>query len=348
MGLRKQIYMHHKVNKTVITSLFTGIAVSAMLTLTGCPGSGGGGGEISGGTTSPDSGLFSVTADSVYPTVVGTSWVPVTVSNAYYFKSAHANVSVAGTCSRGVETIKAFINGSTTAAAETATCAVDHTYVWQHTFGTSASIGDTYTVVMKGYSALDEVLASATAPSIIVDTVGPAPGASFNNLGTFTTLSANTYSTSSVSLTITGDWDGTQARSLSVSEIGGTGTLTATNCGSTNCTFTYSVTLTEGTPLSLTVTATDIAGNQTSTTPISVSYLASASFITYDIQGGASIEEGAWTMFSAYTPADTTQRMVMQAALVSLGDSTPAASTGGAADTAYIYLGIPNITSMTP
>ena len=332
---------------------FTAIVSSAtVLILTGCPGGDSGGDLSVGNAPSPGSSTFAITADTVYPSVIGTSWVPVTSGSAYYFKGAYANVSIAGTCTRGIETIKAYVNGSTTAVSETASCAGDHTYVLQHAFGAAvATTGDAQSVVLKGYSALGEELASATAPAIVIDTIAPT-AASFNDLTTapssFTNLGSNSYSSTGTSVTITGTWDGIEARSLSPVEIGGSGTLTATNCGTHSCTFSYSVTLTEGTPLLLTLIATDVAGNTQNSTTITVNYLASSTFIAWDLQGGASIEASPWTMFSAYSPADSTTRLVMQASVISLGASTPAASVGGAADTAYIYLGIPNLTSMNP
>ena len=139
----------------VITALFVGV-------LSACTQKG----AVTSDGASSVSGSIAVTKP--YPTSEGSGWTPITLASRYYLKGL--DVSVLGTCPRGVATIK--VNEGGPDYAQTATCLVDGSFVWSKTYTAVVEEGDK-SLVFQAYDIADVAISGAVTIDVRVDATAP-------------------------------------------------------------------------------------------------------------------------------------------------------------------------------
>lgn len=217
-----------------------GLLLALTLLLTGCPPKG----SLSSDGSSSTTGSISVS--KTYPTSEGENWTAITSGSRFYIKGL--SVTISGSCSRGVSSIKVGESGVGGAYyAETATCLNDGSFIWNKTYTGSVDTDKTLTLV--AFDVDDAAISGANdSVQVHVDNVAPpAPTV------TAPASSPSTEYGSSANVTISGTIAGD-----AVTMTGPSG-VTITPSGSS---WSHGVTLTPGATLSFTYYTYDLAGNQ--------------------------------------------------------------------------------------
>ena len=252
-------------HKQILKTSTTWIAALVLPTLLGCTG----GGSITGSSLASIAG--SLTVSSTYPTAAGNTWTPITYASRVYIKGL--DLSIEGTCTRGVATIKVDEGGS--AYPETTTCSDNGTFLYQKSF-VSAQEGDktlnitAYDIngtAMTGATASASVRIDNTAPSaVVVTTPASTPYVYQGNASTFHivgTCSADT---------------------IAINFNSPTGPL-ITPSGTT---WSYDVTLIDGASVNYGFYAQDLAGNVSALTTQAIDYIPTIMVLTSNIGAGGS------------------------------------------------------------
>lgn len=214
-----------------------GVLVGALAFAVGCTK-----GSITSNSSSTASGSIVIT--DTYPTSSGSSWTPITSGGRVYVKGL--SVTVEGTCSVGIEKIRANEGGPD--FPEEATCGVDGRFAFRKTFTAVTGEGDK-TLSFQAYDVADAAISGA------VDTQDVRIDATTPSVPVVTTPAATPYNhvSSSNSLTIMG------TVAADVDHLTGPGGVTITPVANA---WTYNVTLTPGSSTNFTFYAWDLAGNQ--------------------------------------------------------------------------------------
>lgn len=230
-------------------------------------------GSISSDGSSSTSGSISIS--KVYPTSEGENWTAITASSRYYIKGL--DVTITGTCTRGVSTVKVGESGVGGAYyTEKATCLNDGSFTWNKTYSGPLDADKTLTLV--AFDVDDAAMTSATdVVQVHVDNVAPpAPTVTTPASSPFTYNGAT--SLYSIVGTIAGD---------AVNMTGPSG-VTVTPSGAN---WTHDVTLTPGSSLDFTYYTYDLAGNQSTGTTQTIEWNPSISLLVAGVLPGAVVTD---------------------------------------------------------
>lgn len=235
-------------------------------------------GTISASGQSSVSGSMTTTA--VYPSNSGESWSPIKLGSRYYIKGL--DVTVKGTCTRGIASIKVGESGVGGAYySETATCLNDGSFTWNKSYTGSVDADKTLTIV--AFDVDDALIADATTTvDVHVDNVAPAAPVVTTPASTPYTHNGAT-STFTVIGTCAADTDHLTR-----------GTLTIANSGTS---WQNDETLVPGSSVTFTYYAWDLAGNQSAGTPQRIDWSPSLSLLVGNTVSGANVTDGG-TSFS--------------------------------------------------
>jgi len=224
-------------------NLMRPLAATALVASTGLIMSCTKGGSLTGSSTSSSiSGTLGVT--SVYPSSTGSSWSPIKAGNRYYIKGLA--VTVVGTCSRGIATIKVNEGGSN--YSETATCSVDGTFTWSKSYTAGSGEGDK-TLSFQAYDTSDATISGAVVTQDVrIDDTAPTVPVVTTPIST-----PSTYNGASTSFNIIGTC------STDTDHLTGPANVTIACSGGT---WTYTATLVEGASTDYAFQAWDLAGNE--------------------------------------------------------------------------------------
>lgn len=287
-------------------SLFATVTASlAILSLTGCPGGGGGGELTMSQQPSTGDGAYSVSISTVN-SKDSTQWNADTNGNPY---ATATGVTFGGVCSRGVNKINAYVDGSTTAETAQGTCDSNGEFTQSVTFATPNSsterAGVVHTVVFKPVLVNGAEATSGFATRTVnVDMWGPTFGSITHTHYRTTTPTATWVSSggsSPYSLTpaagqegaITFKINGTVSTdAVSVTAVGTSATsitVVTPDSENGNAAGTYRLTasLSPGGTDLLSITATDKAGNSATNPSITTSYQSSFNQLAWDAAGAA-------------------------------------------------------------
>ncbi len=205
-----------------------------------------GGGITSDSSSSSISGSLAIT--KIYPTLDGESWTSIVVSNRTFIHGL--DMTIKGTCSRGIDTVK--VNEGGPDYAQTATCLDDGTFTFNKTFVATAEEGnktlsvsayDVTGVAVSGAIATSDVRIDATAPAQLTFT-SPATACG----------SSIVYTGGSTSYPITGGC-------VSADDVKITGGPNGVDISCSGNTWTDTVALTVGATVPLSYITYDQAGN---------------------------------------------------------------------------------------
>jgi hypothetical protein len=205
-----------------------------------------GGSLTSGSSSTTASG--SITLDKVYPTSSGSGWTAIIYANRYYIKGL--NLTVTGTCGRGVNSIGA---SDTVAGAytETASCDVNGNYTFQKTY--TGSVDSDRTLTLTAYDVDGAALSGATkSVDLHIDNVVP-PNPVINTPATGSTYA---YNGSDSAMPMGGTCGGDTYQL-----IGPNSTVISCSGG----TWTYTATLVPNSSLDFSFVSYDRAGNNSGT-----------------------------------------------------------------------------------
>jgi hypothetical protein len=224
-------------------NLMRSLAATALVAAAGLIMSCTKGGSLTGSSSSSSiSGSLALT--SIYPSSTGASWTPIKASNRYYIKGLA--VTVVGTCTRGIVTIKANEGGSN--YSETATCGIDGSFTWSKSYTAGSGEGDK-TLNFQAYDSTDAAISGALfSQDVRIDNTAPAVPVVTNPAST-----PFTYNGATTLFDIQGNC------AADVDHITGPANVTIACSGGT---WTYSATLVEGASTAYAFSAWDLAGNQ--------------------------------------------------------------------------------------
>lgn len=212
------------------------------------------GGSVKSSGTGATSGTFSTSIELVYPTDQGATWTPITSDGRTYIKGL--SITVTGKCSRGVSVVK--VDEGSGAYTETANCSDAGKFTWNKTYTATTEEGDK-TLTFSGYGADGSLLSGSTSTAKVrIDNTAPAAP-----VITAPTTSTYQHVASTADYTITGTVASDAA------------TLTGPNSTSITVSsnaFTYPVTLVNASALNYGFYATDLAGNQSATTTVTITW----------------------------------------------------------------------------
>jgi hypothetical protein len=221
----------------------------------------------SGGSSSL---VGSITVSSVYPTSEGSSWTPIQASSRFYIKGL--SVSIGGTCSRGIATLKVSESGSGGPfETEVATCLNDGSFVWTKTYTGPLEADKTLTVVAFDIEDL-AIGGTATNVDVRVDNIAPAAVAV-----TTPATSPFTYTGASSLYSIIGTC------TIDTTLITGPSGNVTPSAGSWNNT----VTVIDGASTDYTYYAFDLAGNQSAGTTQTIEWSPDISLMVSGLISGA-------------------------------------------------------------
>lgn len=219
----------------------------------------------------------------VYPTASGSAWTPIVSSGSTFVKGL--NVTIEGTCTRGIATIK-FDDGAGVLAS--GACQNDGSFLINYSYpGGFTEADKTFTVT--GYDVTDAVVTGATATkSVRMDNQAPN-GPTVTQIGSASTPpNPYAYSGSSNQVDISGSCPADTDHLIGPSGV----TITASPL-STPC-WTYTATTVDGASTNYNFYAYDLAGNQSAVTtqtiaaqlnPVSISGVVPSSNTTDSVSG---------------------------------------------------------------
>lgn len=248
-------------NKNIFILIFAIVAV-------GCTK-----GSVTGSGTSASTGSLTVTL--VYPSSEGESWTPIQSSSRYFIKGL--SVSIKGTCSRGIATIKVGESGSGGPFySETATCLNDGSFTWNKTFTGPLDVDKTLTAV--AFDIADLAIASSdVSVDVHIDNVAPAAV-----VVTTPASSPFTYTGASSTYAVSGTCS---ADTVKITGPGADETPSGTS-------WSYNVTVIDGASTNYTFYAFDLAGNQSSGTLQTIEWSPTISLLTSNIVSGGLTTHG--------------------------------------------------------
>ena len=203
----------------------------------------GGGITDGGGGAAVGSGVVVIT--DTYPTSAGNTWTPITSAGRIYIKGL--DLTVTGTCTRGIATIK--VNEGAADYTEVGTCADDGSFTFNKVYTAITGEGDK-TLHLTAYDASGLPISGATATQDVrIDNTAPAVP-----VVTLPATSPYSHNGAVGTYNITGTIVAGDAVKVT-----GPGGVVITPSGAN---WNYTATLTAGASLNFTFYAWDLAGNQ--------------------------------------------------------------------------------------
>lgn len=258
--------------------IFSVLLAGTTLLLTACGGGGGGSVSISHG---PGGGGGGATITLTPETIMNPSGTDVSLDDAtlklyasdgYYYMSTH-NITIKGTCSRGVVGVSSTVNGTLDA---TGVCTSSGTFTWTKTVSTD---GD-YDVILTATDADGADITGTTSSTYKFHLDMTAPNVPVFDAPYAGTSLGSPYNSSSSTVTISGTIS--SADVISVLGLSNAETFTTAAFSQSG------ITLTANSTLSITYTAYDRAGNSSSATAY-VQYLPDATLAVAGPYLGAAV-----------------------------------------------------------
>ncbi|MBX9767323.1 MAG: hypothetical protein K2X47_08645 [Bdellovibrionales bacterium] len=263
-------------------------------------------GGIGSSGSSSNAGNLKIEIKSTYPTAEGSSWTAITRSNRYYIKGL--DVTVEGTCSRGIGQIK--VNEGGSFYAELAECKENGTFKWSKTYLSTTEEGDkslTFVPFSGAGSALTE---AATSLDVRIDNTAPAAP-------TVTSPASNPYSYNGV--TNSYGIVGTVATDMeTLFGPGGVSIPISAGWG-------YTATIVDGAATDFTFYGFDLAGNQSATTTQTITWNPTVSVLLAGTVPGSSF-------------SDTTTNYKIEGSSADLPATSQDSGTGYEVQTGFNYI----------
>jgi len=246
------------------------------------------GGGISGNSAASSiTGSLGLTA--VYPTSAGPTWTPITASNRFYIKGL--DLTVTGTCTRGIVTIQANEGGSN--YSETASCGVDGTFTFSKTYTAGSGEGDKTLHFLAVDSSGLTISGATLTQDVRIDNTPPAVPVVTSPASTPYLYAGAVASYDITGTVVVPDCD----------HLTGPGGVTITPDATTGA-WSYTATLVSGASLNFTFYSWDLAGNQSAGTTQNIQWSPTVVLYAAGVYSGGPVTDGS-TGFSMEASHDT-------------------------------------------